>query len=109
MTTEIVNALHWRWYSYGETNRFPESYIVVNRATNRSIYCTSENAALRIIELAFALKTGGKKPFNHKTLEAKAQHLEGISYNVRQFWTWSGKRTLTYETDDHDVLCGVVP
>lgn len=96
-----TDVIDWRWYRYGKSTRYPDAYVVQNRATGHAIRCSSENAALKIIELAFALKTGQAKPLNHKTLEQKAYWLENIPMHAERYFTWNG-RTLTYETSHVD-------
>lgn len=46
-----------------------------NLATKKSILTSTEEACLKIIELAYTLKTGGHKPLNHRPLEQKAKKL----------------------------------
>lgn len=101
---DVHDPLHWRWYSIGESTRYPGAWVAVNRATDQRVLCSSENAALRIIELAYALKHGDAKPHNHKTLETKARCLENIHGRAARYYTWdrSGP-ALAYDTEPFDI------
>ena len=99
-------TVYWKWYAVGASAKHAGAWCVVNRATGHIVYATSESAALSIVELAHALKTGQPKPLTHKTLERKAKELEGVPVQQARYWTWSGRRTLTYHTDAHDVSKG---
>lgn len=109
MTTDHptpATTVYWKWYAFGASTNHAGAWCIVNRATRHLVYATSETAALSIVELAHALKTGQPKPLTHTTLERKAKDLEGISTRQSRYWTWSGRRRLSYQTDAHDVSKG---
>lgn len=82
--------LVWKWYQYGQHKRLTEQnringtgecWVTQNLKTKKIVYCNSESACLKIIELAHALYAGERKPLNHKTLERKAKSLEGFPFS----------------------------
>lgn len=97
-----TNAIDWKWYTFGNCPVHDGAWVVVNRATERFTRVSSESAALKVVELGYALRMGADKPLTHKTLEQKAKYIEGIPMRAEHFWTWNGK-PLAYETDAHDV------
>lgn len=101
--TEYVETLSWKWYTYGLHPRFPDAWFVRNNLTRRSVTTSSESACIKIIELAYALKTGQPKPLNQSALEYKAKVLESIPLHAHRYWAWSGKKLL-YDTSDYDTI-----
>lgn len=100
----VADTVDWRWYTIGKSLLYPGAWVAVNRATNTTILCSSESAALRIVELAYALKHGHPKPHNHKTLEQKARVLENVNGRAARYFTWGRMdRPLAYATEAHDV------
>lgn len=96
----MKDALTWKWYRYGIHAKY-DCWCVQNLLTNKYILTSTEEACLKIIELAYTLKTGQEKPLNHKTLEEKARVLEGLAMNARRYWNWNGQ-TLAYDTSEYD-------
>lgn len=92
----MTTNLKWKWYEYGINTKY-DCWQVKNLATKKSILTSTEEACLKIIELAYTLKTGKRKPLNHRPLEQKAKHLEAIPLNAQRHWDWTGE-TLTYDT-----------
>lgn len=91
-----MKHIQWKWHQYGRHSTY-DCWQVVNLLTKRRVLTSTEEACLKIIELAYTLKTGADKPLNQKTLERKAKDLEGISVLKHQYWNWDGK-TLNYNT-----------
>lgn len=95
-----ANHLTWKWYRYGPNKKY-ECWEVVNLITKHKVLTSTEEASLKIIELAYALKMGLPKPLNFRPLEYKAKDLEGIPLSAQRYWNWDGKE-LSYDTIDYE-------
>lgn len=94
---KLIDSLSWKHYNYGTHKRF-KCWCVVNTRSRKYVLTSTESAALKIIELAWALSNGLNKPLNHTVLERKAKLLEGIPITAHRYWNWDGKK-LTYLTN----------
>lgn len=102
MNETAPQTLSWKWYTYGPHPRYDDSWIVINEITKREVSTSTESACVKIIELAYALKTGQPKPLNQSQLEKKAKHLENIPIQYQHYWDWNGRKrsynTINYES-----------
>lgn len=82
----IVN---WKWYTITQT--MSTKFEVKNNITEQVIQVTSENAALKVIELAYALRGGEEAEWQDPSLQEKAKRLEGYGKKHEHFVHWDDK------------------